>query len=203
MQREIKSCQSTITPLDVPSAQQLESLSPWLNEQASAHALRWMLAHTMSGVIWGALRGDRFHLSSEAFPDHFAGVSLDWLTLHQCRLFGEAGELLLWQAGRQWQACMRHDDAPTGEATLYLDETHLLWGNREMPGRNSANGFLVLAEGRQGIVHAPPLQKVPTGERRAALRVRHYVAEEADTGLLRITASRLIELLEPAEHTCH
>jgi CRISPR-associated protein (TIGR03984 family) len=197
--RTIQEIASSVNPLEVPNDLDPEPFRVWLTEQAKTHKLRWLLAHTDCGVIWGAMRDDGLRLSCEAFADEFPGVWLDRATLQQGRLFGEDGELLLWQGGQGLQAILRRDSA--GESTtLYLDEAHLLWGNRKRGEHD--DGFILLAEGSQGIVHAPPLENAPGDKKRAALHVRHYLTEEEATGLLRITASRLVKILEPEKRAC-
>lgn len=198
-QRIIQDIKSRVTRLDSPG--NLSNLPTWLTEQAKQYRLRWLLAHTDSGVIWGEMREDTLYLSCEAFASTFRGVALDVDTLQQCRLFGKEGELLLWQGTTGWQAALRRDDVEDGTSVCYLDEDHLLWGNRK---EGEQDGFLLLAEGREGIVHAPPLKNVPDSEEeaRAALSVRHYLTENAETGMLRVAASRLVELLEPAKRAC-
>lgn len=199
MERVIKECKSRIVPLMLPKKREPEILRAWLTKRAKRYRLCWLLAHTDSGVIWGKLHNDKLSLSSEAFVDQSVVVSLDWTTLQQCRLFGAMGELLLWQASDGWQARLRCDEAENGNEGFCLDEAYLLWGTRQ---ENAAKGFLLLAEGSQGIMHAPPLDTSPTEARRAALLVRHYLREDPSSGQLRISASRLVELQEPQERSC-
>jgi CRISPR-associated protein (TIGR03984 family) len=196
-QHTIQPLISKITRLEIPQ----EDLRVWLTTQATSYHLRWLLAHTDSGVIWGEMRDDhRLHLSCEAFPAVFEYVALDWVTLQQCRLFGESGELLLWQGMHGWQARLRQDEGK-GEtnATYFYDEAQVLWGNIQ---KGEQDGFCLLAEGSQGIVHAPPLKNIPTQKERASLLVRHYITKESETGMLRITASRLVSVQEPSPCNC-
>lgn len=196
-QRTIERIASSVTPLDMPQEQLPAQLRAWLNEQSRTYNLRWLLAHTDSGVIWGDVRDDGLHLSCEAFK--IAGVALDRETLQQGRLFGETGELLLWQGATGWRASLRRDAVEGARTTPYLNEMHLLWGTKK---NDEQDGFLLLEEGHQGIIHAPPLATAPARTCRAALQVRHYLSEETDTGMLRITASRLVGLLEPKPYRC-
>ncbi len=192
---------SKITRLEIPQ----EDLRAWLTTQATNYTLRWLLAHTDSGVIWGEMRDDhRLHLSCEAFPDVFEHVALDWETLQQCRLFWESGELLLWQGMHGWQARLRQDEGEgeTNATYSYYDEAQLLWGYVQNGQKGEQDGFRLLAEGSQGIVHAPPLKNIPTQKERASILVRHYITKESETGMLRITASRLVTVQEPSSCNC-
>ena len=67
----------------------------WLKEKVKAAAL-FLLVHADDGVIWGRFdnKGE-LHLSGKAFPK-FVSVKLRVVMLQQARLFGEAGELLVW-----------------------------------------------------------------------------------------------------------
>jgi len=195
--RNIRTCSSTTSTSAVDRSTDLRE---WLTQQAStlvqatADKSCWLLAHCEDGVIWGDLRDDgTLHLSCEAFP--VRGLALRWETLQQARLFGKPSELLLWRGPQGWQATLRRDDQ--GNSVEYIDEAHLLWGNR---ARDSKNGFMQIVEGSQGIVHAPPIDTTPTGdtkrEARARLKVRHYLGED-QAGVARIIASRLVGLLKP------
>ncbi len=174
-----------------------EDLRPWFVEQA-AHdqkklGLRWLLAHCMDGVIWGELRDDNvLHLSCDqnAFP--IRGLALRKATLQQARFFGPQAELLVWRGPQsQWHTTLRRDDQ--GEAIEIIDEQHVLWGNRLASTAAQQNGFIQIAEGSQGIVHAPPISIIPSDTQRAALQVRHYLHED-QAGVVRICASRLMGL---------
>src|SRR5262249_16673186 len=89
-------------------------LRAWLVEQARGDTgklgLRWLLAHSDDGVIWGKLRDDgQLYLSSDVFP--VRGLSLHSATLQQARLFGEHAELLIWRGPyNTWQTVLRRDD---------------------------------------------------------------------------------------------
>lgn len=198
--RTISTINTTIVTESVEP--QPAELRAWLEEQAAKHAelgLRWLLAHCYDGVIWGELRDGKLALSCDEFVER--GLTLRWTTLQQARLFGELGELLLWPGPRgSWRATLRHDRS--GDATHYIDETHLLWGTRA--AGKPKNGFWQIVEGVQGIVHAPPISVVPTAElkceARARLKVRHYLGEE-ETGLLYIAGGRLVRLVAPGEIT--
>lgn len=173
-------------------------LRDWLTAQARECSLRWLLAHTDAGVIWGEYREDgQLHLSHVALPHAMpVPLSLDWLTLQQARLFSEAGELRLWHDGQQWHATLLKDQQANDASGYYFDESHLLWGWALEKDSEKADGFFLLKEGTRNIVHAPPTSA--TEKQRARLVVRHYLIEDAETGLLYTAASRLVKLEEGA-----
>ena len=114
-------------------------------------------------------------------------VPLRTETLLQARVFGPAGELLIWRTATGF-AGRRIVDTPTVSPDIW-DESHLLWGTRTM----DAAGFSVLEEGQQGPVHAVPLLVPP--RRRAALTVRHYVEPEPECyNQAVVTLSRLVQV---------
>lgn len=197
--RTISTIQSRVQSLPLPPEPATTTLHNWLTEQARTYTLRWLLAHMHDGVIWGEMRDNTtIHLSCEAFPQ--GSLALRWSTLQQCRLFGEHGELLVWDDGMHgWHARLRQDNTSDGTTIGYLDEKHLLWGTQ---ADNPINNFRPYREGTRGTMHYPPLQGKPDNTRRAALHVRHYLSEETTTGLVRITASRLVDLLEPHTRAC-
>jgi CRISPR-associated protein (TIGR03984 family) len=182
--RDIKVGQSQVLTTIVNTS---EDLHLWLETEANTHDLRWLLAHCYDGVIWGELRKGKLELSCEAFPER--GLALRWHTLQQARLFSDQAELLIWPGPQKWQATYRND--ALGERIEYIDEKQFLWGDHKLDERN---GFVKIAEGSQGIVHAPPIGNTsPAGHKRASLEVRHYIGED-ETGVARIVASRLVRL---------
>jgi CRISPR-associated protein (TIGR03984 family) len=183
MKREIRTGNHRIEPLPVPSNLGSGTV-PALAEWARTYGLPWLLAHADDGVLWGELRADGLHLSSNAFDK--ISPPLRAVTLQQARLFGPSAELLLWKDGTGWQARLIQDGA--GESGEYYDETHLLWGSEV---EQYQDGFALLRQGREGLRHAPPL---PQGAQPLArLRVRHYVAHDAD-GQAYIAYSRLVSI---------
>jgi CRISPR-associated protein (TIGR03984 family) len=174
-----------------------QELRAWLAAQAAAYQLRWLLAHSEDGAIWGLHEHAALQLSSDVLP--VGARTLRWERLVQARLFGSAAELLLWPGPQGWQARIRHDRAGTGHAVI--DEQQLLWGTWSAAPERNSPPFTLLAEGRQGIQHAPPLASElatlpPASERRASLLVRHYLHED-DSGMTRIADGRLMGV-EPA-----
>lgn len=158
----------------------------WFVQQSVDRALPYFLAHDDDGVIWGRIDEGKLWLSGEAFPDDVA-VPLRSLTLQQARLFGEAGELLIWRVeDGGWNGRYLSDTDVANEDML--DETHLLWGEASDPP-GPQDGFVLMRDGVQGLLHAPPL-KLARGER-AALQVRHFLAYD-DEGQAYIALSRLV-----------
>ncbi len=185
------------------------SLHAWLEGQATACGLSYVLAHADDGVIWGQFIDSTLRTADHAFPQ-FAPLRL--CTLQQCRVFGDTAELLLWRIDRRFKARLlreRDGQAPdllawTGNgwrlhkhATTTghtIDERHILWGTR---AEEEKDGFTMLSEG-QGLRHAVPLTGIQFDEghmeRPAGLLVRHYIAYDDETGVARIALSRLVRL---------
>ncbi|HOK59107.1 MAG TPA: CRISPR-associated protein Csx19 [Methanothrix sp.] len=151
-----------------------------LAELARDYNLRWLLAHADDGVIWGELRDDGLHLSSNAFNKISPPLRAE--TLQQARLFGPQAEILVWKDNATWRGRLIQDGAGKAEDTF--DEMHLLWGT-EVEERQ--DGFTLLREGREGLRHAPPLPD--DAQPPIRLKVRHYVAYDA--GQAYIAYSRL------------
>ncbi|WP_165774755.1 type III-D CRISPR-associated protein Csx19 [Candidatus Viridilinea mediisalina] len=191
MKRELKTNQRT-TRRDV-ALSDADDLRAWLTAQAVQHGLRWLLAHADNGIIWGEVREGQLKLASEALG--LQELRLARATLQQARLFGPNGELRLWQGPKGLQAHLCHDEPDESHTTpSYFDETYLLWGTHR---ERSNDGFSLLLEGAQGIRHTPPLAFNPNEDtQRAKLLVRHYVKADA-TGVVRVVASRLVELQPP------
>ncbi|GAB4180046.1 MAG: CRISPR-associated protein Csx19 [Roseiflexaceae bacterium] len=190
MTRMINDLTTTVAPLVAPSASDLDDLPRWAAAQMQAYGLRWLLAYADDGVIWGELREGTLHTSASinGLP------KLRALTLQRCHMFGLDAELLLRRVQGGWQANLRQDGH--GDLVRSYDERLLLWGDVAEP---AIGGFLLLREGTRGIMHAPPLAQAPSHNHRAALTVRHYLTTDPETGLQRVSATRLVALHEPSE----
>ncbi len=165
----------------------------WLAAQAS-DGVPWLLAHADDGVIWGCWEPDgKLVLSGDVFhdPTRYPAIAIPLRaeTLQQARLFGPAGELLVWRTANGFAARLI-EDGPRPPANALPDQINLLWG-RDVRNAEARDGFVLLEEGQQGLRHAPPL--TPPLQRRPALVVRHYV-EYDDQGQAYICLSRLVDL---------
>ena len=164
------------------------ALLPWLNTQAAG--MEYLLAQTLTGVVWGKVVGNALVLQPEAEP-------LTEATMLEVRLFGKEKELLVWRDGgklhgRVWTH-KPHVDS--------YEQTYILWGTA---GRAEGEGFTKVVDGQQGLSHTVPLpfsqirftqEKDKEGLRRPlGLTVRHTLAADTDTGLTVIVASCLTGL---------
>ncbi len=158
----------------------------WLAGQMGA-GRPWLLAHADDGVIWGKLSEDgQLHLSSDAFDHPALAAPLRASTLLQVRVFGPAGELLIWRTDTGFAGREIADGAAAG-ADAY-EETTLLWGRATT---QVAGEFTVCVEDGAGQRHAPPLQ-LKRGQR-ARLVVRHYVDYD-EHGQAYVRLSRLVKV---------
>ena len=159
-------------------------IKTWLEQQANTHNLRWLLAHADDGVIWGEVRDDGLQLSNCLF-----GPELRAKTLQMARLFGEIGELYLWESDDGWSARLVVEGE--GGIAEYYDECHLLWGTHV---EKTEGGFARLRHGAEGLRHVPPMP-VPEGalEHPLVLNVRHFVNYD-DDGQAYVEFSRLISI---------
>lgn len=163
----------------------------WLSARARAD-MRWLLVHADDGVIWGKVHKDgSLTLSSDLFNDAdkypTVAVELRAITIQQARLFGPAGELLIWR-GDGGFAARRIEDG--GRDLDRIDETYLLWHMGNPTAVDEEAEFALLQEGQRGNRHAPPV--IPQ-RRRPRLCVRHYIGYD-DQDQAYIYLSRLVNL---------
>lgn len=191
MKRQIKACQAQVIQTSAFSSGDLRN---WLQQQALAHNLRWLLAFADDGVIWGSFSDSVLKLSGDV-----VGISppLRAETLQTARLFSKNAELLLWRDGDlQWNTRLIQDNAAAEEAQWQeaIDEEHILWGTKAEPLNDT---FALMSDGAQGLKHAVPLTIEGTyreQKRPLRLHVRHYLSEDEETGFVRIVAGRLLDL---------
>jgi CRISPR-associated protein (TIGR03984 family) len=180
--REIKPITWHSTPnTDWPKSNSTpHQLSDWLVKAATTHDLRFGLVHADDGVIWGQFDHGVWTWSS----GHSSGISpkLQEQTLQQLRVFGPSAEVLVWREDNQWRNRLIKDEAESG-TQCYFDEPHVLWGK---PFGPAEQGFQLLREGAQGLLHAPPVALAQVGQ----LTTRNYVDFDED-GCAFVCASRL------------
>ncbi|HEY9612496.1 type III-D CRISPR-associated protein Csx19 [Allocoleopsis sp.] len=180
------------------------TLVSWLEEQASNWKLNYLLAHAEDGLIWGRFDNDRLTTAEKVFHKSDFKVefpSLRLLTLQQCRVFGQNGEVLLWRTGEKLRSRLVQDNPDTDN----IPERQILWGTQKENGKNGEdgekNGFTLLSDGSQGLKYAVPIsvkedyfsknkQKL---HRPVRLLVHHYITYDND-GVARIHLSRLVDL---------
>ncbi|MCT7961125.1 CRISPR-associated protein Csx19 [Laspinema sp. D1] len=176
------------TELDVADIVNDETLIAWLEKQAKQWKLDYLLAHAEDGVIWGHFQDAQLTTANSVFPQ-FPALRL--LTLQQCRIFGEPGEILIWHTHRGLKARLLQDD----KSTETIDEKQILWGTKGI----TKNGFTLLSDGQEGLKHAVPLTGInfesqsEKMHRPVRLLVRHYIDYD-ESGVARISLSRLVSL---------
>jgi CRISPR-associated protein (TIGR03984 family) len=146
----------------------------WLEKQAQELKLHYLLAHADDGVIWGRF-DDRFKLKLAGEEIEAVKVELRSESLQQARLFDTTGELLLWKTDLGFQA--RYAGDGEGAPADFEDENLILWGTGT--DEEPHEGFTLLIEGAQGMLHAPPAAK--GRGKRLALVVRHYLGYDDES----------------------
>lgn len=179
----------------VPSATAPRS---WLEAQAAAAGLQWLLAYTTDGILWGLIDEGKLLVANDTGMFDLPGRSLQWDRIQQLRLFGEAGELTVWHGpvignlgqAACWQASLLTEQQDAQASDALYDEEFLLWGW----GNEQRGPFVRLVEGQQGIVHHPPVKRAIEERCRARIRVRQHLQIDQKTGMWCVVGSRLVEI---------
>jgi CRISPR-associated protein (TIGR03984 family) len=191
----------------IPTHNIKESLENWLIQQASDYQLSYLLAHGDDGVIWGKFKIKDSKNNNDLILKTSENPQLRLSTLQQCRIFGETGEILLWNSNDKWNARLI---SQTKVSQLLQDrqiglipENQILWGTQ-----GKINGdFTLLSDGTQGLRHSVPIiveenyfsQNKKELYRPVRLKVNHYFNYDND-GLARIFTSRLVSLIKVAKN---
>jgi len=165
-----------------------------------AKGLRWALAHCNGGVTWGHFDAGKsvWHLGCQAVPDVSPPIRKD--TLQELRLFGEPGEVLVWrtEAGLRGRILRERepaaDRADEADPLRPSDELRILRGDDVCATVEHGFAHVVDRTGAEQVVPADITAehlRVP----RIHLRVRHYWEQDAETGAVRIAATRLVDLV--------
>lgn len=168
----------------------------WLGEQGEPYD--YLLAHTFDGVVWGYRPEDTWLLSCDI--EGAPSPPLITEELLELRLFGPSAEVFVWRGeGHVFHARTIEDavDRPDQfQEYASYDEPQILWGTKASP---LENGFVKMEDGSQGLAHAVPLPDVTEATdfrfvRPVQLCLRHYVQQDAESGMARVMMSRLFDL---------
>lgn len=181
-----------VKQIPVPTA--APDVQAWLQSLVADHLqenqLEWLLAHTFGGIVWGKFENGRWLLSGDFAPT-LPQLSPD--NIMELRLFSRVAELYLWRAENGLTGRLIIDDPNAPLDTE--DEQQILWGTDWEVVNNT---FSRMTDGEQRLLHMVPIaisrECFADAYRPLRLHVRHYVTRHPETGLARITMSRLWHL---------
>lgn len=162
--------------------------------------VKWLLAHCHDGVTWGRLENHSWMFSSAAFPN--VSPIITNANLIELRLFGEDREVLIWRTEGGFSGrCLTDDPIIDDNNPCRPDnETRILLGDRMLSP--SINGFTHVRTAK-GLQQAVPLECMekdfsvdnrPYGRWPLRLEVKHYFEQDNEVGIVRISASRLVNV---------
>ena len=168
----------------------------------SSTKVKWLLAHCYDGVTWGFLEHGVWVLSSAAFPAVSPAVSEK--NLLELRLFGEECEILIWRTDEGFSGRRLTDNGEPDKNDPCRPDTEkrILLGDRMVPDAdqtqpNPVKGFTCVGTAR-GLRQAVPVKcsKADFAEGLWPLRleVKHYFEQDDETGVVRVAASRLVNV---------
>ncbi|NTW15912.1 MAG: hypothetical protein HGA41_00405 [Syntrophaceae bacterium] len=169
-----------------------------MKDGISTNSFSYLLAHCYDGVCWGRLNPDQtWRLSSQVLNGFSPCISES--NILELRLFGNEQELLIWRTEHGFLGRKLFDIPEDSQDNPCRpdDENRILLGDRLMPEEPTKEGFTLVGTAR-GLLQAVPLEC--TGEdfigRQWPLRleIRHYFEQNECTGVVRVAASRLINV---------
>jgi CRISPR-associated protein (TIGR03984 family) len=175
------------------------------NEPEGARGLAWALAHCDDGVTWGRHDASAkvWHFGNQAIPEVSPSIRPE--ALQELRVFGEAGEVLIWRTDAGLRGRMLLDASPGADRSNESDflrpsnESRILRGDHVV--EQCEHGFSRVGD-RTGAEQVLPLEvtKEQLHAAQVRLEVRHYYQSDADTGAVRIAATRLVTLTAGGSH---
>lgn len=143
----------------------------------------WALALCTDGVTWGRLEDTGWVMGDTHYKDLCPRVTLE--NLLELRIFGKNGELLLWREDSRLSGRILIDQDSSELHYPPLKEKHILLGEPTGDYRGSFSRM----RNKAGCEQALPL--IIKNGARCRLIIKHYMTQDAETGAVRITASRL------------
>ncbi len=163
-----------------------------------ATGLDWALAHCDDGVTWGRYDAAAavWLLGNQVAPEISPPIHQE--SLQELRMFGETSEVLIWRTDEGLQGrVLQETDPPTNRKDTSnplrpSDEPRVVRGDEAKP----YNRDFTRVWDRAGAEQVLPLATTTEQLRAAQVRltVRHYYESDADTGMVRIAATRLVAL---------
>ncbi|SHF33579.1 CRISPR-associated protein, TIGR03984 family [Desulfacinum infernum DSM 9756] len=187
-----------LEPLDQEACKQvLDWIVGGRSSYPADDGFTWLLAHCRDGVTWGRRDGAGWRLSSRPFPDLCPAVLPT--NLLELRLFGKQGEILIWRIEEGFRG-RRLVDAPNPDETSPArpdEEVRILLGDRLVEGPRDGFSRVATAAGTQQAVALECTDTDFKGGRwPLRLRVRHYFDQDPETGAVRVTATRLVDVFK-------
>lgn len=174
---------AALTPLDGNVSKELVA---WLLDGQGECPLpdfspQWAVLQCSDALVWGVWRDGRWVWASEADP---VGIRKPTAaTLLEARIFGPEAEALVWRSGGGW-AGRRLADDPAVAAALKPICRSLRFDGDESDKSTLPHGFVAHVTTGGRVVVAPGRE----------LKTREYLADVDNTGLLRIAATRFVEV---------
>lgn len=190
------------SPLDDATCQQYLA---WLLGEASipvsegAAGLKWALAHCDDGVTWGRFDTATkvWRLGNQVVPE--ISPPIRQRSLQELRLFGDAGEVLIWRTDEGLSGRFLKDSNAASDSGGRSDPLRPSDDSRILRGTSviaSCEDAFTHVRDQAGAEQVLPLVVTTEQLRRglARLVLRHYYAADAETGTVRIAATRLVRL---------
>ncbi len=153
--------------------------------------IRWALAHADDGVTWGRRDAETgaWRFGNDVCPE--VSPRLRAVTLQELRLFGPAGEILIWRTDSGLRGRVIEDEDAGEGAPQPAEERRILLGDRV---RDVFDGGFTRLVSRTGAEQVVPVavDDRDLRARRLRLRVRHYFATDPESGAVRAAATRLV-----------
>lgn len=163
----------------------------------SDNSSNFLLAHCHDGVCWGRMNADRsWRLSCSVFPELSPCVSVS--NLLEIRLFGMDKEVLIWRIDKHLFSGRCLFDKPEkdeNEATRPDDEVRILLGSKVIG--SAVDGFSRVKTDKGTDLVVPldcTAQNFHDVRWPFRLMLRHYFEEDKSTGVVRVAASRLMDV---------
>lgn len=173
-------------------------------EQSQREGLRWLIAHCDDGVTWGrwSAKDNRWQTAFEVFPELSPEISRE--NLIELRLFGPEAEYLIWRTGQGLRGrCLR--DAPGTEDILApMKEQRLLLGDRLLePIRHNFSRVGSPTGSEQVVPCVLTEENFENKNGPLRIQVKHYLQQDPDKGVVRVAATRLVDLGVKGVSPCH
>ncbi|WP_129675900.1 CRISPR-associated protein Csx19 [Candidatus Chloroploca sp. Khr17] len=189
-----------LLPLDAVACEQYLA---WLIGEAGTaepNALgsaRWLLAHSLDGITWGRYeRTTQTWLLGHTIAPEIS-PPLQRQMLLELRIFGAAGEVLIWRTDDGLRGRVLREDGEAYQRDNPLrpaDEERIVLGRHILETHHTA-GFTHVRDGtakEQVLPLVVSEQDLRSGKVR--LVIRNYYEADATTGVVRIAATRLVKL---------
>lgn len=199
---EHQTTKSSLTTFDFENINCID-VQNWIKRECNFDKEAFILIFQDNGVIWGKFTPNNKSISLSC--GMAAPESVENELFQQLYVFNQSGQIHVWKDSLGFHGTKIVDDIMEGIEEATFDQSLYLWGTGVIEKKN---GFSLLADGKQGMNHAVPIEDLTDDQfidpkendgtdeersRKILLNIRNYIGYVKDNGAAYVKYHRLLD----------